>query len=74
MNENKLKDFYSDKAMQESWVAFVMNTLEQEAMMRIWRGEDVSGIKLAREILEKCFQKLDEKFETKKPRKPRSGV
>lgn len=62
MQRDKLKEFYLDKTLQDSWAEFIMEVLNTEALRRVYKGEDTSAIKETREIIEKSFNQLRENF------------
>lgn len=67
-----LRRFYLDKALQEEWARFIMKTLDDEALSRVYRGLGAEGVNQARRILIKSFEKLAELFEPKKKRTPKA--
>jgi hypothetical protein len=66
-----LKAFFQDKPTQEAWANFIIETLNEDALQRIYNGEDTSAVKEAREIIEKSFKRLAELCTPKRERKPR---
>lgn len=66
-----LKAFFEDKEAQKAWAEFILNTLNEEALKRVYRGEDTAAVKEAHDIISASFKKLSELFTPKKPRKPR---
>ena len=66
---NPLKDFYENKAAMTAWADFIVATLNEEALARVYKSKDTSAIKEAHDIIAKSFKKLDEMFKDKpKPR------
>lgn len=57
-----LKQFYMDEHMRNAVQAFLIETLEQEALKKIMSREDVSGFADAHAILKKSFIRLQESF------------
>jgi hypothetical protein len=68
---NPLKRFFDDKDMMRAWADFIVATLNEEALRRVYKGEGTAAIKEASDILDKAFTKLARQF-TVKP-KPRKG-
>jgi hypothetical protein len=54
-----LKLFYDNKPELEAVKAFLIDCLKEQAVEKTFNGEDVSGIKDARENIERAFDKLD---------------
>lgn len=61
-----LKRFYFDAPLKEEWSGFVMAILDEAALHMVYNGLDTTGIKVARKILIKAFEKLDDEFKEKK--------
>lgn len=65
-----LKEFHADKHTQADLKAFMFQVLDEEALERVYKGQDTASLKEARKLIEKSFKKLDELFTPKpKPRK-----
>jgi len=65
-----LKLFYDNIQEREAVKAFLIDCLKELAVEKTFDGEDVSGIKEARQNIERAFDRLDEmygKIETSKP-------
>jgi archaellum component FlaC len=67
-----LKAFFEDKAAQLAWSEFILNELSEEALRRVYKGQDTAAIKEAHDIISKSFKTLGELFTPKKPRKQAS--
>lgn len=63
---NPLVIFYRDEHMRESVKAFMIGQLEEMAVTRTFRKEDIAGIYEARELVDNMFDKLSELYEPKK--------
>jgi hypothetical protein len=64
-----LKAFFHDKEAQKEWAEFIMETLNEEALLRVYGGKDTGDLKEARNIISKSFRRLNELFTPKaKPR------
>lgn len=63
-----LKAFFEDKQAQNEWAEFIMATLNEEALQRVYAGKDTAAIKEARVIILKSFKKLNELFSPKRKR------
>lgn len=63
-----LKQFFENKSAQKEWADFIIETLNQEALERVYKGQDTTAIKEAHHIIAKSFKKLNELF-TPKPRR-----
>lgn len=64
-----LKSFYEDKQTQKEWLEFMLATLDEEALARVYRGEDTAAVKEAREIIDKAFRKLYVLFTPKRKKR-----
>jgi hypothetical protein len=53
-----LNQFHQNKVEREAVQAFMVQCLEKIAVERVFRGEDVSGIKDARELVDRTFDEL----------------
>ena len=65
---DKLKEFYTDKAMQDAWAEFITKELDTEALIRVYKQGDTKALKEARDIITKSFAKLNELYTPKKER------
>jgi hypothetical protein len=63
-----LKDFYDDKQLQKDWAAFMIETLEEEALARVYAGKDTTAVKEAHDIITKSFKRLNDLFTPKRKR------
>ena len=63
-----LKAFFEDKAAQKAWAEFIVNELNDEALRRVYKGEDTKALKEAHDIISKSFKSLNELFTPKKKR------
>lgn len=66
MNNIILKQFYDNKALREAVRWFFTENLKELAAEKTFLGESVSGIKDAKDLVDKSFDKLDE-FYAKMP-------
>lgn len=57
-----LKTFYDNEAVRESVHAFMNDQLREMAADMALEGQDVTGIKDAHDLIERCFSKLDELY------------
>jgi hypothetical protein len=53
-----LQQFYANKVEREAVQAFMIDCLEKITIERVFKGEDVSGIKDARELVDRTFDEL----------------
>jgi hypothetical protein len=58
LNMQILQQFYVNKTEREAVHDFMVECLGQMAIEKTFKGEDVSGIKEARELVEKMFDEL----------------
>lgn len=65
-----LKQFYDDPNLKEAWAAFIIEELNQEALRRVYKGEDTAAIKEAKDVIAASFKRLNELFQPKKPKRP----
>jgi hypothetical protein len=61
---SNLKQFYDNETQREEVKAFMILCLQEMAVERTFAGEDVYGIKEARDLVEKTFDKLAELYGT----------
>jgi len=66
-----LKVFFEDKEAQKAWAEFILEELNEEALRRVYKGQDTKAVKEAHDIISKSFKKLAELFTPKKPRPPK---
>jgi len=57
-----LQQFYAVEAMRVTLEEFMIDTLKQMAVEKTFEGENVTGIKEARELVTKMFDRLDELY------------
>lgn len=57
-----LQKFNGDTHTKEALMEFMSESIDREALTRMYNGEDVSHIKDAKALLLKCFQDLEEEF------------
>lgn len=60
-----LRNFYQNEKLREEVRQFMIERLGVMAIERAFAGEDTSGIKEARECVEKTFDKLEELYSKK---------
>jgi len=53
-----LQQFYANKVEREAVQAFMVDCLGQIAIEKTFKGEDVSGIKDAKELVDRTFDEL----------------
>lgn len=58
-----LRKFNNDVATKDEFKAFVMSVINQEALEKMYKGENVSHIKDAKELLDKAFVTLEKLYE-----------
>lgn len=63
--QNHLNQFYNDEAIRESVFEFLLETVDLYALEQIYKGNDVSGIKNAKEIIQKAKKELQNRYEKK---------
>jgi hypothetical protein len=59
-----LKQFYDNETQREEVKAFMVMCLEEMAVDKTFAGDDVTGIKEARDLIDKTFDKLAELYGT----------
>lgn len=69
---NPLKQFYDNQPLKEAWAQFIIETLNDEALRRVYAGRDTSALKEASDIITKSFAQLNEQFAPKKKRTPKT--
>lgn len=63
-----LKRFNDDQATKEEVRNFIYEVINQEALDKMYKGEDVSHIKDAKELIDKAFDTLEEMYAIKLPK------
>ncbi len=66
---NPLTHFYNDITTRDAVYDYIEKTLDEHALKQMYNGEDVSGIKDAKEALLKSKSKMGLEFGEKKPNK-----
>ena len=62
---NILQQFYNNETQRETIHSFLIEILKELAIDKTFKGEDVKGIKEAKEAIEKAFDRLDELYKVK---------
>lgn len=57
-----LQRFNADKHLKDALIAYIHDVIDDEALKRMYAGEDVSHIKDARDLIDKAFSDLEEEF------------
>ncbi|MBP6045259.1 hypothetical protein KA525_03875 [Candidatus Woesebacteria bacterium] len=57
-----LGNFYRDSATRETLREFMLQTLGDIAIEKTFNGQDVSGIKEAKELVDRIFDKLEDAY------------
>ena len=70
---NPLKQLQENTVMREAVKAYMLETLRELAVERVFTKESTEGIYEAQEVVEKTFDKLQEEFGVKKPIVPESS-
>lgn len=65
---DKLKEFYSDKAMMDAVAQFVAAQLNEMAVERVFKKEDTAGLPDARDAIKRMFATLKDRYEPRKER------
>lgn len=65
MDDNLLKQFYQQEHMRVEVYKFFKKVLDEIALDRVYKGQDVGGIKDAKEVLVKAEAKLQQQFAVK---------
>ncbi len=58
-----LRQFYVNEMQRETVKEFLLTTLNEVALDKLFKGEDASAVKLAKEVVETAFSNLKEKYE-----------
>lgn len=59
---NPLQVFYLNETQRDAVHNFMVEVLKEITVEKAFDGEDVSGIREARALVEKVFDKLEEKY------------
>jgi hypothetical protein len=59
---NQLNLFYQNQGQREAVRAYMIDTLAQMAIEKTFEGLDVSGIKDAKNCIDRAFDKLEEEY------------
>jgi hypothetical protein len=59
---NPLQVFYLNETQRDAVHNFMVEVLREITVEKAFDGEDVSGIKEARNLVEKMFEKLEEQY------------
>jgi len=62
MNNQLLKQFYEFQGQREAVKEFMINCLKELAIEKTFNGHDTTGIKEARDTINKMFDKLEEDY------------
>lgn len=65
MNKDLLQLFWQDEHTRDAVKAFQIAMLEEDAIKRVFKEEDVSGLPEAKKLIEASFKRLDEVFKQK---------
>jgi hypothetical protein len=57
-----LAQFYEQESIRKAVEEFMVDTLKEMAVDKTFDGEDVTGIKEARELIVKMFDRLDSMY------------
>ncbi len=68
---DKVREFYTDKAMVAQITESFKNSLREETIRRVFRGENVIGLKEARDVFHKWLRDLDGIYAEKDIKKPK---
>ncbi len=63
MKKDKLREFYNDKAMQEAWADFMVETLNEEILKRAYAGKSTDALPEARNVIQASFASLRDRYE-----------
>ena len=63
---NPLKQLQENPVMREAVKAYMLETLKELAVERVFAQKDIKGIYEAQEVVEKTFTRLQEEFGEKK--------
>ncbi len=69
---NLLNKFHADFQVKGAVKEFLLEHLQKLAVKRAFAGEETTGIKEAKQIIESAFKDLDKTYSEKKKRTPRS--
>lgn len=59
MKDDILRRFNGDISTKEALIDFLMEVINDEALEKMYKGDDVSHIKDAKNLIDKAFQQLD---------------
>ena len=66
MDEQLLRRFQTDANLRNEVIAFIGNFIEQEAVNRVFKREDVSSVADAKELIDLAFNELENLYGIKK--------
>ncbi len=66
MNEEALRQFYSNKIELEAVKEYLLQTLNKVALEKLFKGEDAKPVAEARFVVETAFSNLKEMYEPKR--------
>jgi hypothetical protein len=69
MNEELLKQFFQQEHMRVEVYRFFKQVLDEMALDRVYKGEDIGGIKDAKEVLVKAETELQKMFTVRQKQK-----
>lgn len=58
----RVRKFNGDKATKEDLKEYFIQVIQMEAVERLFNGKDVSHIKDAKDLIDKCFDQMDLDF------------
>ena len=64
---NFLNQFYNDEHTREAVKAFFLEQLDKLALEKVYSGKETTGIKDAKETIERAFIELKELYSQEKP-------
>ena len=71
---NELKEFFENKQAQLEWANFINETMNNEVLTRVYKGQEITGYKQAREIIAASFKELSAIFEKKPKQRPKKDA
>lgn len=63
--KNQLHFFYQNEPMRKAVQSYLVQMVNEEALKKVFKGEDTKGLKDAMEIINKAFIELDESYGAK---------
>lgn len=69
---NLLSKFYADFQVKAEVKEYLIEYLKKMAIDKAFKGEDTTGIKEAKKVIDSAFRDLDRLYEEKKIRTPKS--